>query len=170
MGRSGGGRRCCIVYVVYTKLYVTRAATPAGAPCPTINQQPRASPQTSHFTHKHKHSQLTIKLTPVVETSPPRPPAHLDVLPTAQPPEGAPVPLACAREGDRLGGHVEASGEGLCGKQNLEQTLLCGGCERVLWDRGCARVCAQSRGMRVTTSKAGGTGANNGSCPLTSGS
>lgn len=59
-----------------------------------------------------------------IQPSPASAPAHLDVLAAAQPPEGPTVPLAGACEGDRLGRHVEAGGEGLSSKQHLEQTLL----------------------------------------------
>ena len=59
-------------------------------------------------------------LTSVINSSASRPAAHLDVLPGGDPSEAGAIKLADIGEHDRLGGHVEASGEGLCEENGLE--------------------------------------------------
>lgn len=88
---------------------------------------------------------LCAVLTPIVQASPARPAAHLDVLPTAQPAEGAAIPLAGARERHSLGRHVQTRGKGLSGEQYLQQALLGTEGQRRSKERGEAgqQACAQ---------------------------
>ncbi len=52
--------------------------------------------------------------TSIVQSSPPRSPAHLDVLTTGHPARHAPVIFACVGEDNCLSGHVETGTERFC--------------------------------------------------------
>ena len=92
-----------------------------GSACHGAPQGPQeaATPPPQRVTRAHSdHSSCLLTL--VVQPPAPCSAAHLDVLAAADKAEAGTVELAHGGEDDRLGGHVEAGGEGLGRKQDLQ--------------------------------------------------
>lgn len=61
---------------------------------------------------------------PVIQSSPPRSPRHLNIFTTRKISELSPVELPRCGEDDRLGGHVQTDGERLGGEESFNETFL----------------------------------------------